>query len=191
MKNISIIIFAALFFNACSVTNQYKVTSDLKFEEIPVENRPTYVFFEKDQFVKKIDTKQVDFANSDFSDEFTSLKNDSDPFEGYNRLMTKFNDYLYKNVLNPVSQNYADLLNENVRISISNFFQNITFPIRFVNNILQLKFDYAAEETGRFVVNSTAGVLGFADMASDMKLEKKKKILVKLWHIMELVMDLI
>jgi phospholipid-binding lipoprotein MlaA len=53
---------------------------------------------------------------------------------------------------------------------------NITFPIRFLNNILQFKFTYAAEELGRFTVNSTAGILGFMDPAKEyLNLEKKEE----------------
>ncbi len=46
-------------------------------------------------------------------------------------------------------------------------FSNLVFPVRFVNNVLQLKFDNALEETGRFLINSTFGLLGFFDPAKE------------------------
>ncbi len=103
-------------------------------------------------------------------------KDDKDPLEPYNRLMTSFNDTLYMNVLNPIAKGYAKVLPEDIRVGISNFIHNITFPIRFVNNILQFKVNYAAEELGRFTVNSTIGILGFMDPAKEkFNLQKREE----------------
>ena len=79
--------------------------------------------------------------------------------------MTNFNDFLYINIFIPTATIYADALPSAARKSISNAFNNLTFPIRFVNNVLQLKFHNAGEETSRFIINSTLGVFGLFDPA--------------------------
>ena len=91
----------------------------------------------------------------------------ADPLEPWNRLMFHVNDGLYFWVVKPVAQVYTDVAPEPVRIGISNFFQNLTTPLRFVNCLLQGKGDSAGTEFNRFVINTTAGVLGFGDPARD------------------------
>jgi phospholipid-binding lipoprotein MlaA len=90
--------------------------------------------------------------------------------------MTSFNDQFFINVLNPVSKGYAYITHESIRVGISNFFENIMFPIRFSNNLLQLKFNNALEETERFVINSLWGLGGFLNPATnelDIKVHKE------------------
>ena len=99
-----------------------------------------------------------------FSDEM-EVKEIYDPLSGYNRIMTSFNDGAYEYVLKPVSTGYANVLHKEIRISIDNFFNNIYFPMSFVNNILQGKFCYAGQEGARFVVNTTVGIAGLFDPA--------------------------
>ena len=108
-------------------------------------------------------TEQVHMAD-EFENEFETQEED-DLFEGYNRVMTSFNDGLYEYVLDPVASGYAYVVPQTARKGISNAFSNLMFPIRFVNNVLQLKFENAAEELGRFVINSTFGLLGLIDVA--------------------------
>lgn len=109
-----------------------------------------------------------DFTN-EFDNEFKrqETKVVFDPLSGYNRVMTNFNDKVYENVLNPVATGYSNTVNENVRIGISNFFNNLLFPVRFVNNLLQFKFENSAEELGRFLVNTLWGFAGILDPAKD------------------------
>ena len=166
MKSIIFFIFIIVTFNACSVTNQYRVNTNFEFEPIPEDERKTYIYFGKEQFVKVVENKTTE-AEDDFSDEFADEVEIQDPFEKYNRVITSFNDLLFTSLLDPMAKGYAKAVPETARVGISNFLDNITFPIRFVNNILQFKFDYAAEETGRFLVNSTVGVLGFMDPAAE------------------------
>lgn len=89
-----------------------------------------------------------------------------DPLSGYNRVMTRVNDRLYYWVLKPVARGYKAVVAEPVRVSIGNLFRNLGFPIRMVNNLLQLKFKRAGTETVRFVVNTTVGVAGLWDPAA-------------------------
>jgi phospholipid-binding lipoprotein MlaA len=105
---------------------------------------------------------------NDFSDEFSEQKVEVfDPLSGYNRVMTSFNDKAYVYFLNPVAEGYATVVPEVARIGVSNFFDNILFPIRFVNNLLQFKFKNSVEELGRFLMNSTFGILGLMDPATE------------------------
>ena len=90
-----------------------------------------------------------------------------DPLSGYNKIMTSFNDQFFMNVLNPISKGYAYITPETMRIGISNFFENIMFPVRFSNNLLQLKFKNANEELGRFTINTFCVLVGFMDPATN------------------------
>ena len=117
----------------------------------------------------------------DFSDEFedefeTVVKTDFDPLSPYNRAMTSFNDGLYTYALFPVARGYNYILPTPVRESISNFFDNLKYPIRLVNNLLQLKFENSLIESERFIINSSIGVLGLFDPAySWYNLEEKSE----------------
>jgi phospholipid-binding lipoprotein MlaA len=88
-----------------------------------------------------------------------------DPLEPLNRGVFWVNDKLYFYALKPVARAYR-VVPEGARISVGNFFSNLATPIRFANNIFQLKFQAAGTELGRFVVNSTVGVAGLFDPAS-------------------------
>lgn len=105
----------------------------------------------------------------DFEAEF-NIKDDVnlfDPLSGYNEVMTTFNDNFYEYLLRPTAQGYAYVMPKMARNGIANFFDNLFYPIRLVNNLLQLKFHNSWEETERFVLNSTMGILGFRDVADE------------------------
>ena len=124
------------------------------------------------------------FANDDFdiddepfdsfAEEFTtSTKQDLDPLKSYNIIMTEYNDFFYTTILFPVAKKYAKVMPENARISISNFFYNLNYPVRIINNLAQLKFKNSLEESERFIINSTIGIVGLFDVAKDrFKLKK-------------------
>ena len=108
--------------------------------------------------------------SSDSFDEFEEeikVEKRIDPLSGYNRVMTSFNDVTYEYVLSPVAKTYGDVVHEDIRKSVRNFFHNLLFPIRFVNNLLQFKFQNTLEETERFVLNSTLGFFGFYDISQE------------------------
>ncbi len=91
----------------------------------------------------------------------------ADPIEPFNRVMFKFNEKLYDWLLRPVALGYRKVTHEKVRIGISNFFTNLTTPIRFTNCLLQGKGQAATAEISKFIFNSTFGVLGFGDLFQD------------------------
>lgn len=98
-----------------------------------------------------------------------------DPLEGMNRGFFWFNDKFDIYLLEPVARGYDWLLPDRVQDSVGNFFNNLRYPSYFVSDIVQLKFAQAAEHTGRFLLNSTLGVLGLFDVASDMGLAEDEE----------------
>jgi len=166
MKNFILLIFIVFTFNACSFTSHYKVNQNLEFELLPENERKTYTIFGKEQFIQEEQSKSdYYFKEESFAEEFAQEPEELDPLESYNRLATKFNDYLFINFLSPTAKTYSNLVNEDIRVGVSNFFDNIVFPVRFANNLLQFKFQAASEELGSFLINSTVGVLGFMNPA--------------------------
>ena len=100
----------------------------------------------------------------EFSEHVNKIVND--PFSGYNRMIASFNDKVYFWALKPTSSFWSKIIPRKIRSYISNFFNNITFPIRFVNSILQFKIKKAGIILSRFFINTTVGVLGFDDAAN-------------------------
>ena len=90
-----------------------------------------------------------------------------DPLESINRIMFGFNDGAYFWVVKPITEAYAGVVPEPVRIGIGNFFHNVGTPSRLVNCLLQGKGSAAGTEVHRFAINTTVGVLGFGDPARD------------------------
>ena len=84
----------------------------------------------------------------------------SDPIEPVNRGVFWLNHQLYRYVARPFSAAYKFVFPEVVRKGVGNAYDNLRFPVRFVNHTLQGRLDRTAQETGRFVVNTTAGVGG-------------------------------
>lgn len=98
--------------------------------------------------------------------------NPKDPIEGFNRAMFSFNEGLDSVIIKPVAQGYEAVLPTPVRTGVTNFFGNIADVFIAVNNLLQGKVPEAFSDAGRVVVNSTVGILGVIDWATDMGLEK-------------------
>lgn len=94
-----------------------------------------------------------------------------DPFERYNRAMFAFNDQVDRAVLKPVASAYAELPSP-VRTGVGNFFGNLGDVPILLNNVLQGKWEAAASDTLRVMVNSTFGFFGLLDLASPMGLTK-------------------
>jgi len=107
-----------------------------------------------------------------FDDEFDNVSDEegqivADPLEGFNRAMFVVNDRLYFWFFRPVARGYSKVVPEPGRVAVRRFFANVFMPIRFANNVFQLKFKYAGIELERFVINSTIGVAGFMDPAKE------------------------
>jgi phospholipid-binding lipoprotein MlaA len=92
----------------------------------------------------------------------------NDPYENWNRQVFDFNQSVDKAVIKPVAQAYVQVLPEPARNGIHNFIVNLDLPITFANDILQGEFGRGGETVARFTVNSTIGIAGFVDVATDI-----------------------
>jgi phospholipid-binding lipoprotein MlaA len=95
-----------------------------------------------------------------------------DPFEPLNRAVYRFNDRVDEAIAKPVATVYRDVVPEPLRNYVRNFFGNISDLFIGFNNILQGKPDEGLLDWVRFAFNSTLGIFGINDVASDMGLEK-------------------
>ncbi|MDR2690014.1 MAG: VacJ family lipoprotein [Azoarcus sp.] len=95
-----------------------------------------------------------------------------DPFEGYNRAMFKVNEHIDRAVVKPVAQAYTKVTPQPVRVWVSNIFGNFSDPWISANNLLQGKPADALSDLMRFLVNSTLGIGGMLDIASEAGLPK-------------------
>jgi len=98
-----------------------------------------------------------------------------DPLEGFNRGIYKFNDVSDKAVFKPIAGAYKAVLPTTIRSGVNNFFSNLNTFITAINQVLQFKFNKAAESAGRFVINSTLGVAGLFDVASKQGIPQYKE----------------
>lgn len=96
----------------------------------------------------------------------------ADPLEPVNRVVDRFNDKVDRAVLKPTAQAYETVVPAPARTSVTNFFNNLGEPLVVVNQFLQGKPQDGLTDTGRFLVNSTIGLLGLFDPASQMGLTK-------------------
>ena len=93
-----------------------------------------------------------------------------DKWEKFNRKVYAFNDAADRAVIRPVAVGYRKVTSPNFRRIVSNFFTNLRMPITMLNDILQGEPKDFLKSTGRFAVNTTIGVAGFFDPASQMGL---------------------
>lgn len=115
---------------------------------------------------QQLNSNEMDDELSEFEEEMESPEI-HDPLGGYNRIMTSFNDTVMVYVVIPLSNGYKAVIPLGVRQSVSNFFNNAAFPVRFANNLLQGKIENTTEETQRFLLNTTLGMAGLFDVAKD------------------------
>ena len=101
--------------------------------------------------------------------------NPNDPFEPFNRSMWSFNEKLDEYVLKPVATTYKEVVPTLARRGVNNFFANLQDGWTFVNAVLQLKPEAAAESLLRFEVNTVFGLLGLIDVASELNIERHKE----------------
>jgi len=102
----------------------------------------------------------------------TTGGNPADPLEPFNRAMFGFNDAVDRAVIKPVAKGYRAVVPGIVRTGVSNFFSNLEDVWILVNNVLQGKFQDGFGDFGRVFINSTLGVAGIFDFASDMGIQK-------------------
>ena len=102
-------------------------------------------------------------------------ENPDDPFEGFNRSMYAFNETLDEYAMKPIAKGYQEITPNVVDKGITNFFSNLGDVLVLLNDLLQLKIDKAIATSARIVFNSTFGLLGIMDVATDFGLPKHKE----------------
>lgn len=112
---------------------------------------------------------QVNFVEQD------SEQDNIDPFEPFNRGVFAFNTDLDNKILIPIAKSYQEHVPTPARVAIFNFFSNVAEGRNILQNLLQGKFNNALECTARLLVNSTVGLFGFVDIASQSGLPKHKE----------------
>ena len=113
---------------------------------------------------EQAEADQLDALMDEYADEEAEAI--ADPLKPWNKLWFHFNDKFYFWILKPVSKGYGFLLPKYVRLRIKDFFNNLGFLVRFFNTSLQGKLKGAVTELGRFLVNTTVGILGLWDPAT-------------------------
>ncbi|HEY2401885.1 MAG TPA: VacJ family lipoprotein [Steroidobacteraceae bacterium] len=104
-----------------------------------------------------------------------SKRDPRDPWERLNRTTFKVNMAIDHAVARPVARGYQKVVPSPVRTSVSNFMDNLFYPVTMVNDLLQLKFKGFGEDTGRFLLNTTVGIGGLFDPATKVGLEKHEE----------------
>ncbi len=98
-----------------------------------------------------------------------------DPWEPMNRGIHAFNNMIDRAVARPIARAYVTVVPQPVRLGVTNFFDNLGAPLTIVNQVLQGRPRDAVQTLGRFVVNSTLGIGGVFDPASDLKMKRRSE----------------
>jgi phospholipid-binding lipoprotein MlaA len=98
-----------------------------------------------------------------------------DPWERLNRTTFKVNMTVDHKVLRPVARGYAKVVPSPVRTGVSNFMDNLFYPVTMANDLLQLKLKDFAQDTGRLVMNTVVGIGGLFDPATKVGLPKNEE----------------
>lgn len=97
---------------------------------------------------------------------------ETDPLKDLNQKTHNLNQTLDLQVASPVARFYKRITPDFIEIGVTNFTQNVEDLSIGLNNILQGKIKSGFSDLGRFTLNSTIGIAGFLDIATDMGLEK-------------------
>jgi len=104
-----------------------------------------------------------------------TAQNSYDPLEGMNRGVDRFNDVVDRVTLKPVALGYQAITDKPTRGLVSNFYNNATYLNTILNDFLQGKVTQGFSDISRFVINSTLGVAGIADVATPLGFESHKE----------------
>jgi len=98
-----------------------------------------------------------------------------DPWEPVNRRIHAFNNVVDRAVARPLATAYVAVVPQPLRLGVTNFFDNLASPLTLVNQLLQGRPRDAVQTLGRFVINSTLGIGGIFDPASDLKMKRRSE----------------
>ena len=138
------------------------------FSALPLHAADAEVANEEPLDEEFVDDEEEFFVFDEDEDE--SATTIADPLERINRVTFAFNDKMYRGVLKPIARGLR-VLPEPVRIAGSNFFDNLSGPVSSFSALLQGDLRNSATELGRFVLNTTAGLAGLFDVATDVGLD--------------------
>ena len=99
-----------------------------------------------------------------------SVGNKQDPFESMNRAIFEFNEVVDDKVMEPVARGYRAVVPDPIEMVVGNFFSNLNDVVVGANSLLQLKFGDALASGTRVLINTTFGMLGMVDIASDISI---------------------
>jgi phospholipid-binding lipoprotein MlaA len=99
----------------------------------------------------------------------------NDPLETINRGIFEFNEVLHESVLGPVADAYKNNVPQTLRLGIGNFLTNLSSPVTFANTLLQGNVLGAFDILMRFLINSSIGIGGIADVVSEVDGEPRKE----------------
>jgi phospholipid-binding lipoprotein MlaA len=99
----------------------------------------------------------------------------NDPYEDLNRNVFQFNESLDKNFAKPIAETYDEVTPNFIQNGITNFFRNILEVDNTVNQILQGKPRLAVNDFSRLIINSSIGLFGLIDVASNLGLERHRE----------------
>jgi len=99
----------------------------------------------------------------------------SDPLENMNRFFFDLNQRLDRNAARPAAEVYKDTVPQTARSALHNVLDNLGGPVTVANDLLQAQFENAAIATGRFLVNSTIGVAGIFDVATEWGMPSRNR----------------
>ena len=95
-----------------------------------------------------------------------------DPYEGFNRSVTSFNEFIDKLLFEPLMNFYKAITPDFLDRAISNFFDNLNDVVVVINDFLQFKFKQMIADILRFIFNTTLGIAGLFDVSSGMGFTK-------------------
>ena len=98
-----------------------------------------------------------------------------DPLEPINRVVSGFNSIFRTLLLDPLVDGYQAVTPEFIQEGLSNATSNLTEPVTIGSSLLQGDFENAGTAAERFIINSTIGIGGLVDPASDMGLEQRQE----------------
>jgi phospholipid-binding lipoprotein MlaA len=101
-----------------------------------------------------------------------STHNPQDPLEDFNRTMFSFNDKVDQVALKPVAETYHKVVPPIVQSGVGNFFGNVNDVSTTLNNLMQASVADSLSDTSRILVNTTLGLVGTMDVATDMGMQK-------------------
>ena len=103
------------------------------------------------------------------------MSDPNDPWQTVNRPVFAINDAFDQGLFKPLAEGYNAITPEPIRNGVTNFFSNLNELDNVINNFFQGKITESATSLGRFVVNSTIGIGGLLDVASNIGLEKSRE----------------